>query len=600
MQSDHARTVPPTAPFRRVLTFTFGHWRRHAGLVAATAGLVTAATLVDILVPLFAGRLIDALAGPGAELSSAMAAVGWIVGLGLVYVVLRHGGFRSICRLTPRIMKDMGDEAFWRVQRFSTDWHANNFAGATVRRISRGMWAMDLIDDVLLVGILPAVIVLIGATALLALQWPMLGLLVGTGSVLFVLISGTLVLRYVAPAAQISNALDSRLGGLLADSIGCNAVVKSFGAEKREDGIIDRATAEWSRRTTLTWFRGTTNGTTQLVFMVVMQGSVLALMLWLWNAGRASPGDVAYVLGTYALIHGYLREVGMHIRNLQQAVNDMEDLVDFAALPLGIEDRPDARPLVVDRGGIAFEDVTFRYPGQTRPLYDRFSLTVAPGERIGLVGHSGSGKSTFVKLVQRLHDVDGGRIAIDGQDIAGVTQESLRAQVALVPQDPALFHRSLAENIAYGCPGADMDAIVAAAKRAHAHEFIKDLPRGYDTPVGERGVKLSGGERQRVALARAILADAPILILDEATSSLDSVSEALIQDAVETLVRGRTTIIVAHRLSTVQRVDRILVFDRGRIVEQGRHADLVRREGGRYRALFETQTLGLAGEQKAA
>jgi ATP-binding cassette subfamily B protein len=244
--------------------------------------------------------------------------------------------------------------------------------------------------------------------------------------------------------------------------------------------------------------------------------------------------------------------------------------------------------------------VTFRYGGQSRALYEDFSVTIAPGERIGLVGHSGSGKSTFVKLIQRLHDVEGGAIRIDGQDVAEVTQESLRSRIALVPQEPVLFHRSLAENIAYGKPGASMAEIVAAAKQAHAHGFIVALPGGYDTLVGERGVKLSGGERQRVALARAILADAPILILDEATSSLDSVSEALIQDAVEELMRHRTTLIVAHRLSTVQRVDRILVFDGGRIVEQGTHAQLIARDGGHYRALFETQTLGLLGERAAA
>ena len=222
------------------------------------------------------------------------------------------------------------------------------------------------------------------------------------------------------------------------------------------------------------------------------------------------------------------------------------------------------------------------------------SVDIRAGERVGLVGRSGSGKTTFVKLVQRLHDVSGGRILIDGQDIAQATQHSLRSQIAIVQQDPILFHRSLAENIAYGRPGASMAAIEQAARLANAHEFILRLPKGYGTLVGERGVKLSGGERQRVALARAFLADAPVLILDEATSSLDSESEALIQQAMERLMKGRTSIVIAHRLSTVRSLDRILVFDRGEIVEQGTHASLASRTGGIYRGLFERQATEFA------
>jgi ATP-binding cassette subfamily B protein len=233
--------------------------------------------------------------------------------------------------------------------------------------------------------------------------------------------------------------------------------------------------------------------------------------------------------------------------------------------------------------------VTFHYGGHRAPLYDGLSVEIRAGERVGLVGRSGSGKTTFVKLVQRLYDVSGGRILIDGQDIADATQQSLRSQIAIVQQDPILFHRSLAENIAYGRPGASWAAIEQAARLANAHEFILRLPKGYGTLVGERGVKLSGGERQRVALARAFLADAPILILDEATSSLDSESEALIQQAMERLMKGRTSIVIAHRLSTVRSLDRILVFDRGEIVEQGTHASLANRPGGIYRGLFERQ-----------
>ncbi len=284
----------------------------------------------------------------------------------------------------------------------------------------------------------------------------------------------------------------------------------------------------------------------------------------------------------------------MHIRNLQRSVNDMEELVSLERQPLGIEDLPDAGP---DRDRQRRDPLRARRVSTTarmpKPLYDNFSVRIAPGERVGLVGHSGSGKTTFIKLIQRLYDISEGRITIDGQDIAHVRQASLRSQIAIVQQEPVLFHRSLAENIAYARPGASRAEIERAAKLASAHDFIAALPNGYDTLVGERGVKLSGGERQRVAIARAFLADAPILILDEATSSLDSESEVLIQQAMERLMMGRTTLVVAHRLSTVRALDRLLVLDKGKVIEEGSHDALIRLENGLYRRLFERQALEL-------
>ena len=248
---------------------------------------------------------------------------------------------------------------------------------------------------------------------------------------------------------------------------------------------------------------------------------------------------------------------------------------------------------------MVFDRITFRYGAHTEPLFEDFTLRIEAGERVGLVGHSGSGKTTFVKLLQRLYDLNEGRILIDGQEIARAAQMSLRSQLALVPQEPLLFHRSLAENIAYARPEATAAEIERAAQLANAHDFIIRQPKGYATLVGERGVKLSGGERQRVALARAFLADAPILILDEATSSLDSESEALIQEAMARLIVGRTAIVIAHRLSTVRMLDRILVFEQGRVVEEGTHAALVRRTEGTYKRLFERQALGLVVTESA-
>jgi ATP-binding cassette, subfamily B, bacterial len=402
-----------------------------------------------------------------------------------------------------------------------------------------------------------------------------------------------LSLRYVAPAARLSNALDTKVGGAMADAITCNAVVKSFGAEAREDQRLARVLDKWRRRTFRHWVYGSRSGSLQLLVLFVLRTVVTSYAVLLWWRGRATPGDVTFVLTSYFIVHGYLRDIGQHVANLQRSVNEMEEMVQLESQPLGVADRADARPLRVDEGQILFERVTFQYGRHTTPLFQDLSLRIEAGERVGLVGHSGSGKSTFVKLLHRLYDISDGSILVDGQDISHVTQASLRAQLALVPQEPVLFHRSLAENIAYGRPNATLREIEEAANLANAHDFISRQPKGYATLVGERGVKLSGGERQRVALARAFLANAPVLVLDEATSSLDSESEALIQEAMERLMAGRTAIVIAHRLSTVRMLDRILVFDQGRVIEEGTHETLVRRLGGTYKRLFERQALGL-------
>ncbi|MGY0780238.1 ABC transporter ATP-binding protein [Azospirillum argentinense] len=583
-----------TDAIRAVLAFTFRHWSRRKPLVAWIAGTIALATLADVFMPLFAGRLVDALALlPDDRETARDAAVGAfaaMVGLGAGMVVLRHLAWSGVIPLTLRIMADVGQDSFHRVQRFSTDWHANSFAGSIVRKITRGMWALDTLNDTLLLALWPSLVVLAGTMLLLGLQWPVMGLVIALGTAVYIGLTVLFATLYIAPAARLSNAWDTRLGGTLADAIGCNAVVKAFGAEPREDERLAQIVGKWSRRTSRTWTRHTRHSTAQLVILLMIRSGVVATALWLWWRGQATPGDVAYVLTTYFVVHGYLRDIGMHINHLQRSINEMEELVAIHAEPLGVEDRPDAVPLRITAGEVRFDRVTFRYGGHTTPLYRDLSVTIRAGERVGLVGPSGSGKTTFVKLIQRLYDVTGGCVRIDGQDVARATQTSLRSQIAIVPQEPILFHRSLAENIAYGRPGATAAEIERAARLANAHDFIARLPKGYATLVGERGVKLSGGERQRVALARAFLADAPVLILDEATSSLDSESEALIQEAMERLMQGRTALVIAHRLSTVRSLDRILVFHQGHVVEEGTHAALLHRPSGLYRRLFEQQS----------
>jgi ATP-binding cassette subfamily B protein len=582
---------------RDVLTFVFRHWRQQKFLVGAVAAAMTIATIADLFMPVFAGRMVDAVAlhaGTHRDaLHAALSALITMLALGAVLVIGRHLAMMAICRLTIRLMSRVAGDAFYRLQRFSTDWHANNFAGSIVRRVTRGMWAIDLMNDTLLLALFPALMVLSGSSLLLGWHWLSMGLIVATGATLYVCLSVGLSLNLVSPAARLSNAQDTLVGGSLADAVTCNAVVKSFGAEAREDARLGKVLHKWSRRTYRHWINGTWSGTTQLLVLLGLRGSVTLYALWLWWQGRATPGGVTFVLTSYFIVHGYLRDVGQHVANLQRSVNEMEDLVEMHVLPLGVADQPGAAPIRIGRGEVVFDNITFRYDAQLEPLFRNFNVRIEAGERVGLVGHSGSGKTTFVKLLQRLYDLNEGRILIDGQDTSRATQVSLRSQLALVPQEPILFHRSLAENISYGRPGASLAEITRAAKLANAHDFIARQPKGYATLVGERGVKLSGGERQRVALARAFLADAPILILDEATSSLDSESEALIQEAMQRLIVGRTALVIAHRLSTVRMLDRILVFDQGRIVEEGTHDELVRRTGGTYKRLFEKQALGL-------
>ncbi|WP_374370137.1 ABC transporter ATP-binding protein [Dongia sp.] len=587
--------------FAAVFGYSARYWARHKALFGVVLVLATCGTMMDVMIPLFSGRLIDAVTGTrnDATFDAAVMALMSMIALGVSAVTLRHLAYLGVVRMTLLIMSQMALDSFWRVQRFATDWHANTFAGSTVRKVTRGMWAIDTLNDNLLLALWPACVVLLGSTVLLGWHWPMMGLAVFAGAVIYIGMTLFLTVGYVGPAASLSNQWDTRTGGALADAISCNAVVKSFGNEAREDQILGRVIAKWRRRTTRTWKRATVNGSSQAVMLLSLRALIIGMAIWLWWEGRATTGEVAYVLTTYLVIQGYLYDIGAYIRDVQRAVNDMEELVAIHDTPFGVEDGHWAKPIEITKGEIVFDRVTFHYGGHVNPLYQDFSVTIRPGEKVGLVGLSGSGKTTFVKLIQRLYDIQSGEIRIDGQNVAKVQQASLRAQIALVQQEPILFHRSLAENIAYAKPGASLEEIEAAAKLANAHDFIAKLPKGYQTLVGERGVKLSGGERQRVALARAFLADAPILILDEATSSLDSESEHLIQEATARLIEGRTAIVIAHRLSTVRALERILIFDQGRIVEEGDHETLIGKQDGLYRRLFDRQVLGLVDSEAA-
>ncbi len=591
MASSNQKVTPA-----RVFGFLLSHWRRQPTVAIAISTLMAAATVADVATPVFAGRLVDAVGNPSRAVANhaAMAALLWLAGLGLAAVLARQAAFWGIVRFTLRMMTEIKQEAFARVQGFSTAWHGESFSGAVTRQVLRGAGAVDMLNDVIFFGLLPTTVMLLGATAVLGWRWPTLGAAIAIGNLVYVGVTVLLALYWIEPAAELSNAWDTRVSAGLADAITCNATVRAFGAEAREEARLGRVLAKWRRRTRRTWMRGVTTFSFQSTMLVALQLLIAGTAILLWQQNRAGAGDVATVLSLYFVLHGYLRNVGQHVRETQRGIADMHELVGLSASDFSIHDRPAAPSLHIHRGRIEVRDLVFRYGAHSTNLFDGLSLAIDGGERAGLVGPSGSGKSTFVRLIQRLHDVQGGQILIDGQNIAGVTQHSLRSQIAIVPQEPTLFHRTLAENIAYGRPDATLHDIEHAARLARAHDFIARQPKGYATQVGERGVKLSGGERQRVAIARAFLADRPILILDEATSSLDSESEAAIAEAASCLMQGRTCLVIAHRLSTVRAMDRILVFREGEIVEEGSHTALVARPGGLYRDLFERQALGLA------
>jgi ATP-binding cassette subfamily B protein len=410
--------------------------------------------------------------------------------------------------------------------------------------------------------------------------------------VLYVVLAYRMYKRILPLSAQASTA-QNKLSGVLSDAVTNILAVKTYGREDYERGLFtsaDReAMAAENRNMRATMRRGFTTSALITVIMFVVSIFVAGGNAWF---GISAGTLVMMFTYTYNLTMRFNYFNSM-MQRINRAFGDAAEMTRVLDEPTLVADAPDARPLQVREGAIDFEHLGFHYPDAPadEDVFRDLNLHIPAGQRVGLVGRSGSGKTTLTKLLLRLDDVQEGRVLVDGQDVSKCTQQSLRRQVAYVPQEALLFHRTIRENIAYGRPDATEEQIVRAAEEANALEFIRRLPQGFDTMVGERGVKLSGGQRQRVAIARAILVDAPILVLDEATSALDSESEALVQGALENLMRGRTSIVVAHRLSTVASLDRIVVLSHGRIVEDGTHAQLVA-QGGEYAGLWNRQTGG--------
>ena len=493
------------------------------------------------------------------------------------------------------MQRDLYAQCFNKLTNQTLFFHSNKFGGSLVSQTNKLVGAVESFWDTIIWSVLPLVVSLVGSIIVLStLLWQYALFLL-----IFSIVFSIVVYYGSKPMAKLTKKeakASNKLNGQLADIISNVLAVKSSGAEATEQKFFAKTVSSW-RNSSLDVMRGFLKVSTvySSINMVIKIGAI-AFAVYAAQNNLVSVASV-YLIITYtgSVAHELWNMNGI-MRNYNRIIGNANDMVEILQTPTTLIDKSDLK-LKVTNGEISMDKITFTHDeGQGDTLFHDFSLDIKPGEKIGLVGASGSGKTTLTKLLLRFADIDSGKITIDGQDISEVTQASLRAKIAYVPQEPLLFHRSVRENIAYGRPDATDAEIEEAAKKAGAYDFIVGLKDGFDTMVGERGIKLSGGQRQRVAIARAILKDAPILVLDEATSALDSESEALIQKSLETLMENRTSIVIAHRLSTIAKLDRIIVLKDGKIVEDGSHDELINKKRGVYAKLWARQSGGFIEE----
>lgn len=491
-------------------------------------------------------------------------------------------------------MSDLNKRCFDYLHHHSYAYFSNNFTGSVVKKIKSFVSAFEVLADQFFYELLPSTVAITAMAIILAKVNIYLGIGIVGWVIVFLIINWVFTkykMKYDIERSEAETATSS----FLADTVTNNTNIKLFnGYQKESNGFGDLINSLHKIRL-FTWNLSAKFHALQSLLLIVLEIGIFYFAIKLWVKDVLTVGDFVLIQSYIITIITMVWDFGKIIMRIYEHLAEAEEMTIIFNTPHEVSDDLSAKDLKIKLGRVKFDKINFCYENGEKVL-ENFSLEIKPGQKVALVGLSGSGKSTLVKLLLRLHDIQSGQILVDGQDISKVTQESLRKQISLVPQDPILFHRSLMENMRYGRFEATDDEVIEASKLAFCDKFIDKLRDGYGTFVGERGIKLSGGERQRVAIARAMLRNSPILILDEATSSLDSESEKYIQESLENLIKGKTVLIIAHRLSTIKGVDRIVVLENGKIVEDGTHKELIKKKNGVYNRLWDIQVGGFIQE----
>ena len=598
------KSYPQTSTARDVVRLYVQKLSSYKAMLLVVFASIIATSTIAVVVPLYYKKFFDIVSGSSLDVTlraTPASQLVHIIIIVLVFHLFNWGAYRfmAFCNshLQVRVMAQLKQDAFDSLLQHSYNFFTNNFTGSLVQRVARLARGFERLVDRMIFDVLPLGIQIIGTTLILWSTHRSLAMLILGWTFIFLTFNYLFArwkLKYDLEKAES----DSRTTGVLADTLTNQSTVQLFHEYASEAKRFKEVSNAQANITLFTWNLNNIFDSLQGLLVVAIEFAVFYIGIHYWQEG-------SFTIGTFALLQAYIISLGDRLWNFSRVIRDIyesfadaKEMVDILKLPYEVKDLPNAKDLLVTKGEIVFKHVLF-YFQPSKCIIDQMDLRLSGGEKVALVGPSGAGKSTFVKVLLRLYDVKGGTIKIDGQDIAEVTQESLRKQISFVPQDPVLFHRSLKENIRYGRPDATDEEVFEAARLAHCKEFIDALPDKYETYVGERGVKLSGGERQRVAIARAILKNAPIIILDEATSSLDSESEALIQDALVKLMTGKTTLVIAHRLSTIKNLDRVLVLEGGKIIEEGTHDELTSQSDSLYRKLWELQSGGYIKDEES-
>jgi ATP-binding cassette subfamily B protein len=577
---------------KKTLGYYWEETKRHKLSFVLTVLTAIGGPVVGVIIPWYYKRMFDnlALGTTSGSIQIIMESLAWVAVLYLIRWVLQRANGFTFNYFETKALANLAIKCFSYLHRHSFAYFNDNFVGTLTKRVSWFVRAFEGVFDQIIFNIIPTVVSLTLIIAVLSQKSIYLSIGLTVWAVIFLIISwifSKFKLKYDLARSEAESAMT----GVLADTITNNVNVKLFNGYKREVALYTSKADDLAKKKRFSWDLYVYFEAVQAFLSIVLEVGIFYFAVKLWQRGVLTIGDFVLIQAYILTIMESVWSFNRVLRVIYENLSDAEEMTVILSTPHDIKDAVGAKKLKIKSGRIDFENVAFKY-GEKQKLLNQFDLKVKPGERLAIIGPSGAGKSTVIKLLFRMYDVSAGKILIDGQDISKVTQESLWQNVSLVPQDPILFHRSLKENIKYGQPDASDKEIIAAAKAAHCHEFISKMEAGYDTLVGERGVKLSGGERQRVAIARAILKNAPILILDEATSSLDSESEGLIQDALDKLMRNKTVIVIAHRLSTIRMMDRIITVDNGKIIEDGSHGELSNKKGGVYAKLWKLQAGG--------